>query len=55
MEAIDNMGKLEFIDYLIMSKNVTAFYHYYESKLLSMSFDLDEMKLRFLIWIEEKQ
>lgn len=55
MLQIEKMNKLDFVDYLISGKGVDAFYFYYETKLLSMKFDLDEMKLNFLIWLENKK
>jgi len=55
MIHIEKMTKLDFVDYLISGKGVDTFYFYYESKLLSMKFNLDEMKLNFLIWLENKK
>ena len=55
MVQIEKMTKLDFVDYLISGKGVDAFYFYYETKLLSMKFDLDDMKLKLLIWLENKK
>lgn len=55
MAQIEKMNKLDFVDYLISGKGVSAFYFYHETKLLSMKFDLDEMKLKFNKWLENKK
>tara|TARA_R110002012_G_scaffold321005_1_gene547069 strand:- start:459 stop:650 length:192 start_codon:yes stop_codon:yes gene_type:complete len=55
MENVEQMTKIQFVDYLITGKGVSAFYYYYERILLSMNFDLDDMKLNFLIWFENKR
>lgn len=54
MEAILKMNKLEFVEYLIDGKGIDAFYFYNETKLLSMKFNLDDMKIKFLLWLESK-
>ena len=51
MNDLSTLTKLQFVENLINTSNLSVFYYYHESELLSMEFNFNDMKEKFKKWV----